>query len=258
LNLKSENSESVFSKLKNVDINYFSGPHPAGNVGIQIHHLNPINKGEVVWYINPQELAMIGRLFANGKLDAKKTVALVGSEVKKPQYFETMLGASIDKIIANNISENENRIISGNVLTGSLISMKGFVGFYDSMISVIPEGNKAELLGWGMPGFGKFSVSRTFCSWMTPKRKYALNTNMKGGLRSFVVTGEYDKVFPMDILPQHLLKAIIIEDIDQMEELGIYEIAEEDFALCEFVCTSKINVQEIVRNGLNIMIKEMN
>ena len=258
LNLKANDSNSVFAKMKNVEKNYFSGPHPAGNVGIQIHHLNPINKGEVVWYLNPQDIVIIGRLFATGKFDARKTVALVGSEVKKPQYYETILGASIEKIVADNVTTNDNRYISGNVLTGTQIIKKGFISFFDSMISVIPEGKKAEFLGWGTPGFGKYSVSRTFFSWLTPNKEFALNTNMKGGLRSFVVTGEYDKVFPMDILPQHLLKAIIIEDIDQMEELGIYEVAEEDFALCEFVCTSKINVQEIVRNGLNLMYKEMN
>ena len=250
---------SVFTKLKNVEINYFSGPHPAGNVGVQINHLNPINKGEIVWTVNVQDVAIIGRLFTEGRFDAQKVIALAGSEVTRPMYYHCTLGASIAEITNGKLKGNvEERIISGNVLTGTRVEKDGFLGYYDNLVTVIPEGNHYEFLGWAAPGFNKFSASRLFPSFLCPKKHYTLDTNYHGERRAFVVTGQYEKVLPMDIYPVYLLKAILAQDIDQMEQLGIYEVAPEDFALCEFVCTSKIPVQKIVSEGIELMMRETN
>ncbi len=257
LNLAANSSSSTLKKTPGVEINYFSGPHPAGNVGIQIHHLDPVNKGEVVWYINLQDIVSIGKLFNEGKYAPDKIVALAGSEVEKPRYHRTRMGACIDTITKGNILSDNVRYISGNVLTGQKIAADGFLGYYDSTISVIPEGDYYEFFGWITPGFKKFSFSRTFPTWLMPKKKYRLDTNMHGGERAFVITGEYEKVLPMDVYPMQLLKAILIDDIDKMEQLGIYEVAEEDFALCEYICPSKTEIQSIIRKGLDVMIKEM-
>lgn len=256
LSLHAEKNTSMFGGLRNVDIYEFSGPHPSGNIGVQINKIAPINKGDVIWHVNIQDVAVIGRLFNKGVYDLTKVIALTGSEVTSPKYYKIINGCQIMPIVSNNHSDVNSRIISGNVLSGEKVTASGFIGFYNSQITIIPEGTEPEFLGWGTPGLKKYSMSRTFFSWLTPKKEYKLDTNMKGGERPFVVTGELDKVFPMDIYPMQLLKAIIIEDIDLMEQLGIYEVAEEDFALCEFVNTSKIEIQKIVRNGLNLMIKE--
>jgi Na+-transporting NADH:ubiquinone oxidoreductase subunit A len=256
LSLHDEINSDLFKNTKNVDIYEFSGPHPSGTVGVQINKIDPINKGDIIWYLNIQDVATIGKLFNKGVYDASKIVALTGAEVKSPKYYKVIGGSQILPLIDNNITDVESRIISGNVLCGEKINPSGYIGYYDSQITIIPEGTNAEFLGWGTPGFKKYSMSRTFFSWLTPKKEYNLDTNMRGGERPFVVTGELEKVFPMDIYPMQLLKAIIIEDIDLMEQLGIYEVAEEDFALCEFVNTSKIEIQKIVRQGLNLMIKE--
>ena len=252
-------SSSVFSKAKGVQHNYFTGPHPAGNVGIQIHHIDPINKGDLVWTVNPLEVIIIGRLFLKGVYDATKVIALAGSEVQKPRYFIIKRGASIANLVTDNLKQPaENlRFISGNVLTGTKITGSGFLGYYDNMVTVIPEGNHYEMFGWALPGFGKFSTSRSFFSWLMPGRKFKLHTNYNGGERAYVVTGQYEKVLPMNIYPLHLVKAILAKDIDKMENLGIYEVAEEDMALCEYVCTSKTEVQSIVREGIELMIKEV-
>jgi Na+-transporting NADH:ubiquinone oxidoreductase subunit A len=248
---------SAFKSLKNVEITSYTGKHPAGLVGTHINKIDPLNKGEKVWQINPQDVLMIGRLFAEGKFDARRKVALVGSEVEKPQYYNSMLGAQISSL-ANGQIKNENvRYISGNVLTGSKESLDGFVGFFDSMVSVIPEGNHHQFFGWIAPNFHKYSMSKTYFSWLMPNKSYALDTNFNGGHRAFVVTGQYEKVVPLDIYPVELLKACIIEDIDKMEQLGIYEVLEEDFALCDYVCTSKQETQNILRQGLDLMIKEV-
>jgi Na+-transporting NADH:ubiquinone oxidoreductase subunit A len=258
LNVRSNPTPAaVFSNAKGVQINKVSGPHPAGNIGVQIHHIDPVNKGEAVWYINPQDVLIIGKLFNEGKFDATRTIALTGSQIDKPKYYKTIVGCSIKNIIADGgLKKEENRIISGNILTGSQISADGFLGFYDSQITAIPEGHEFEFMGWLAVGLNKFSMSRTFFSWLTPDKKYDLNTNMHGEERPFVMTGQYEKVFPMDIYPVLLLKSILIEDIDMMEKLGIYEVTEEDFALCEFVCTSKIKSQDIIRSGLDMVRKE--
>lgn len=251
------NSAAVFTNAKAVVINKISGPHPAGNVGVQIHRIDPVNKGEVVWHINPQDVVIIGRLFNEGKFDAAKTIAVTGSQVNNPQYYKTVVGCSIKNILDDNgMKAGDNRIISGSILSGTQISVYGYLGFYDSQITVIPEGNESEFMGWLMPGFNKYSASRAFFSWLQPNKEYNLNTNLHGEERPFVMTGQYEKVFPMDIYPVQLLKSILIEDIDMMEKLGIYEVVEEDFALCEFVCTSKIKSQEIIRRGLDLVRKE--
>lgn len=249
---------SILQKVKGVEFHTFKGPHPAGNIGVQIHHIAPLNKSDVVWTIDLQHIVSLGRLFLKGVYDVSKVIALVGSEVKKPRYFRMISGACIKPLHDYINTAGSPRYISGNVLTGTNIGAEGFLGFYDSMISVIPEGDHYEFLGWANPfRMKKFSVSRSYFSWIFPDKEYALDTNINGGQRAFVMNGEYEKVLPMDIYPVYLLKAILAEDIDKMEQLGIYEVVEEDLALCEFVCTSKIDVQDILRKGINLMIKEM-
>ena len=250
------NPSKVFTGAKGVVINKISGAHPAGNVGIQVHHIDPINKGEVVWYLQPQDVIAIARLFTEGKYDVSRIVALAGSQVKKPKYYRTIAGATVANLLVDNINEGDNRIISGDILTGQHIDVNGTLGFYDTTITVIEEGKEQEFLGWILPGLHKFSASKTFLSWLTPSKKYTLNANMHGEERAYVMTGEYEKVLPMDIFPAHLIKACMIEDIELMENLGIYEVSPEDFALCEFVCTSKIEVQTIIRNALELVRKE--
>ncbi len=250
-------TNTVFEKAEGVQITKFQGKHPAGNVGVQIHNVNPILKGDVVWYINPADVLQIGKLFLTGELDFSRIIALTGSEVKDPRYYRTQVGATLRSIVDNKIETENVRYIGGNVLTGTHISKESYLGFYDTQVTVIPEGNVYNFLGWAMPNLDKFSASRSYFSWLTPKKKYSLNTNFNGGLRAFVMNDEYDKVFPLEVLPVQLLKSILAEDIEAMEKLGIYEVAPEDFALCEFVCTSKIDSQDIVRKGLDLMIKEM-
>jgi Na+-transporting NADH:ubiquinone oxidoreductase subunit A len=250
---------SVFANLQGVEYKLFSGPHPAGNVGIQIHHIAPVNKGEVLWTVSPQLVALIGRTFLLGRIDSTWTFALAGSYIKEPHYIKGIKGMAIAPVLAEQMLSQENppRVISGNVLSGTNIGEDGYLGYYDSVVTVIPEGRYFDLLGWAMPGINKYSMSRTFLSSLVPKKSWEIDTNLKGGHRAFVMTGQYEKVFPMDIYPVHLLKAALINDIDKMEQLGIYEVIEEDMALCEFVCTSKIDVQEILRTGLDLIRKEM-
>lgn len=244
--------------LENVDFHYFSGPHPAGNVGVQIHHIDPVGKGEVVWTIDIQDVVALGRLFGTGFHDREKIIALAGPGVLHPKYHRIKPGASVSGILKQNMKDEYQRVISGNALTGKKISPDGSFGFYDNMVTVLPEGHHNEFLGWAAPGFSKFSYWRTFLSKLLPKREYVMDTNVHGGQRAFVVTGHYENVLPMDIYPVHLIKAVLAEDVELMESLGIYEVAEEDFALCEYIDPSKIEIQEIIRNGINLMIKEMN
>jgi len=250
-------SSKVFTNCKDVKLNKFAGKHPAGNVGTQIAYLDPINKGDIVWYLRPQEVLHIGRFFLNGKIDNEQLVALAGSEVKMPHYYKTRIGASIADLVKDNLASENVRYISGNALTGKIIEKNGYLGFYDSQLTVIPEGDHFEFFGWALPGLKKFSFSRSFITWLRPKTKYRLDTNYNGGERAFVMTGSFEKVFGWDIYPLQLIKAILIEDIDLMENLGIYEVDEEDFALCEFIDTSKTEIQQIVRQGLDMMRKEM-
>jgi len=258
LGINAKSSTGFFSNIKNVDFNTFSGPHPAGNVGIQIHHTSPINKGETVWIVQAQDVATIGDLFLTGEYKPEITIALAGSEVIAPQYYKINRGSCISDIIKDKLNTNDSlRIISGNVLTGNNIGNKGALSYYHNAITVIPEGNKFEFFGWLIPSPKKHSFYRTAFSWLTPNKEYALNTNLNGGERAFVFTGQMEKVFPMDILPIQLIKSIMINDIDMMENLGIYEVDEEDFALCEYISTSKIDIQKILREGLDELRKEM-
>lgn len=259
LNGKGQNS-AVFTQAKNVELNTFSGKHPAGNVGTQIHHISPINKGEFVWTVNAQDVAIIGRFFKTGKFDATKVIALTGSEAQNPAYYRTIIGANVSSILENSMKQDsEVRVISGNALTGDQITADGFLGTYHNQITLLPEGNQLKFLltkGWLGPGFDKFSNSRLFPTFLMPGKKFRLDTNTNGEERAFVVTGELERVFPFDILPMQLVKAAITKDIDGMENLGIYEVAPEDFALCEYVCTSKINIQDEIRKGLDIIAEE--
>jgi len=254
----SDEASELLEKATDVEISHFSGPHPAGNVGVHIHHLNPINKGEIVWFVNLQDVIAIGRLFEEGIYKHERIIALTGSEVLHPKYYKIRSGASILPLVNENVKTGNLRYISGNVLTGTGIEPAGYLGYYDSQVTVIPEGDYYEFFGWMMPGINKFSFSKTFASSLIPRKSYSMDTNFHGGERAFVMTGLYEKVVPMDIYPMQLLKAVLAEDIDLMENLGIYEIAEEDFALCEYICPSKIEIQSIVRRGLDLMIKEMN
>ncbi|MTI20516.1 Na(+)-translocating NADH-quinone reductase subunit A, partial [Fulvivirga sp. RKSG066] len=248
-------SPAMFTNANNVEVNKISGKHPAGNVGVQIHHIDPINKGDVVWTLDPFGVIQIGKLFLEGKYDASKVVALAGSEVQNPQYYKTYAGASIKKMIENNIKDGHVRYVSGNVLTGEKIAKDGHIGFRDNLVTVIPEGDEYELLGWIKPTTDKLSFQRAFglLSFLNPKKEFVVNTNTKGEPRAFVQTGVFEQVTPMDIYPTYLLKAILAEDFDDMEALGIYEVLEEDLALCEFVDVSKHDVQAIVREGLDLM-----
>jgi len=246
---------TVFSQVKGAEVNKFQGQHPAGCVGVQIHHLDPINKGDVVWTINPAGVIQIGKLFLNGVMDASRIIALTGPNVSAPQYFRTVAGTSVKKLIAGRLNSENNRIISGNILTGTSIGAEGHLGFYDQQVTVIEEGKYHEFLGWILPSPNKLSFSRAFglLSFLTPGKSYALDTNMHGEHRAFVATGVFEKVTPMDLYPVQLLKAILANDIDEMEALGIYEVIEEDLALCEFVDVSKNSVQAILREGLDMM-----
>ena len=252
--------EGFVAGIKGVEHHTFEGKHPAGNVGVQIHHIDPVAKGEIVWSMNIQDVAVLGRLFLTGRLDMSKTVAVAGSEIDKPQDCRIIAGAPVRSLLDGNVRKQQAgaavRIISGNVLPGRKVEADGYISADADMLTVIPEGDRYELLGWAMPRFHRFSVSRAYFSWICPRKAYRLDTNLNGGERPFVVTGLYEKYLPMDIYPMYLLKAILAQDIDKMESLGIYEVLPEDFALCEFVDPSKIEIQQIVRDGINLMIKE--
>ncbi len=246
---------TTFSQVKGAELNKFAGPHPAGCVGVQIHHIDPVNKGDIVWTISPFGVIQIGKLFVNGVYDASRIVNVAGPEVKEPQYYKVHTGTAINKIIKGNIKSDHVRYISGNVLTGTRIAADGHLGFFDHQLTVLKEGDEYEFLGWIMPTTSKVSVQRSFglLSFVSPKKEFALDTNVHGEPRAFVQTGVFEKVVPMDILPTHLIKSILAEDIDEMEALGIYEVIEEDFALCEFVDVSKHNIQSILREGLELV-----
>ncbi len=256
LGLKANDIAGLFEGIAGVEKNKFAGPHPAGNVGVQINKVKPINAGEQIWTLSAPDVVMIGRLFKTGKYDARRVIALTGSEAKKTAYYSAIQGAEL-KSFTDAVEDKSIRYISGNVLTGTKIEPNGHIGFYDYQVSVIPEGNESEMFGWAAPGFKKFSISRTFFTWLNPKKERVINTKLHGMERPFIQTGEIESVFPMDIYPMQLIKSIIYKDFDQMEQLGIYEVAEEDFALCEVVNSSKIEIQRILREGFDFMIKEL-
>lgn len=262
LNISVKQKASALTVAKNVTITAFDGPHPAGNVSVQINHLAPIAKGETVWTIGAQEVIFIGRLIQTGRVDFTRTVAITGSEVVKPAYAKLQVGALLTNVFANNVNnERTLRYISGSALAGKQVSPNGFLGAFSNQLTVIPEGeDQHELGGWIMPRLNQFSVNHSYFSWIIDafkKRQYTIDARIKGGQRHMIMSGEYDRVFPMDIYPEQLLKAIVAGDIDKMEALGIYEVAPEDFALCEFVCSSKVEVQRIVREGLDMLRAEM-
>jgi len=252
------NESSFFNGTKGVVIHKITGKHPAGNVGVQISKIDPVNSGDRVWVVNPQDVVAIGSLMLTGKYDPTRVIALAGSMVEHPQYYKVIEGTQISDIVNGNLKTGKARIINGNPLTGAVVGENGAIGFYDNLISVIPEGDHYDFFGW-MPFVGnhKLSMSRTFFSWLTPNKEYDLDTNFNGEDRAFVITGEMEKVMPIDIYPMQLLKAAMIGDIEKMENLGIYEVAPEDFALIDFVSTSKIEAQDIIRQGLDLMIKEV-
>ena len=242
-----------------VEVTIFDGPCPAGNVGVQVNHLAPVNKGEVVWTIgDPTVVLFIGRLMNTGRVDLTRTVALCGSEVKKPCYVDMLVGEELGTLLSNSYDASHSvRIINGNVLTGCKTTKDGYLGAHTSEVTVIPEGDDSdEMLGWIMPRLKQFSVSRSYFSWLCGKKDYALDARVKGGERHIIMSGEYDRVLPMDIYGEYLIKAIITGDIDRQEQLGIYEVSPEDFALAEFVDSSKLELQRIVRQGLDTLRKE--
>jgi len=250
---------SSLEGVKDVEVTVFDGRCPAGNVGVQVNHIDPVNKGEVVWTIgDPTVVLFIGRLLNSGRVNLCRTVALCGSEVSTPAYVDMLVGEELSTLLSNSYDASHNvRIINGNVLTGRPTTKEGFLGAHTSEISIIPEGNDAdEMLGWILPRLKQFSVNRSYFSWLCGKKQYALDARIKGGERHMIMSGEYDRVLPMDIYGEYLIKAIIAGDIDRQEALGIYEVSPEDFALAEFVDSSKLELQRIVREGLNILRKE--
>ncbi len=259
LGIGREQTDSALLNARNVEINVFDGDCPAGNVGVQVNHIAPVNKGEVVWTVAPTTVIFFGRLFNSGKVDLRRTIAIAGSEVKEPAYVDTVVGAKIADLLEGKLNKSEHiRIINGNPLTGIKSSLDDYLGYNTSEITVIPEGDDVnEFIGWIMPRLNQFSKNRSYFSWLFGNKKsYDLDARIKGGERHIIMSGEYDKVLPMDIYGEYLIKAIIAGDIDKQEQLGIYEVSPEDFALAEFVDSSKLELQRIVREGLDILRKE--
>lgn len=250
-------STSFLKNTNNVELLQVSGKHPAGNVGVQINHTKPINKGERVWTVGPEDVAIIGRLLLTGQYDPKRTLAIVGTDAENRKYLRTLVGAGVESLLGQ-VDTQQTRIISGDVLSGTQLGAKGYLSFYDNTLSLIPEGNNYRALGWLPFTYNSIpSMSKTSLSWLFPNKKYEVNTNLNGEERAMVMTGEMEKVMPMDIFPMELLKACLAGDIDKMQSLGIYEVIPEDFALVDYVNTSKIEAQDIIRMGLDIMITEV-
>ena len=259
LGISAKQKAEALTVAKDCTVTEFDGPAPAGNVGVQINHVDPINKGEVVWTIGAEEVIFIGRLVLTGKVDLTRTIAVAGSEVKAPKYAKVLVGAPLAAVLKGQIDESKSlRIINGNPMVGVKTCKEGFLAAHATEVTVIPEGDDVhEMLGWIAPRFKEFSTSRSYFSWLKPKKtEYTMDARIKGGERHMIMSGEYDRVFPMDIYAGYLVKAIISGDIDRQEALGIYEVAPEDFALAEFVDSSKLELQRIVREGLDILRKE--
>ena len=269
------------SAKRRVEIHYVKGPHPAGNIGTQIAKIDPINKGEIVWTMNVQDVAVLGELVTTGVYRPEKVIAVAGPNIKNPHYYRVRAGACLADITKAQLlnsefpkmdtdNAKENRIISGDILSGTQIAADGFLCAYDDLVSILPEGDYYDFMGWLMPGFRKYSFSRTFLSGFMPKstfkplgvslprfeRFWKFDTNTHGDERPLVFTGNFERVFPFDIYPTQLIKACIVGDIDLMENLGIYEVEPEDFALCEFIDTSKTDIQSIIRDALEKLRKE--
>ena len=256
LNLHATKKSELYSQVSGVEVNTFTGPHPSGLVGLQINKIDPINKGDIIWTLKPQHVAFIGKFFATGNVNLEQTIVVAGSEMKAPAYYKTRLGANIATIVEGNLKQDNVRVISGNVLTGDRIAADGYLGFSDNQLSIIPEGDHYEMLGWLFPSYPRPTLSPSLPLSRFLKKKFKVNTNPHGEPRAYVVTGQYEKVMPMDIMPQQLVKAVMAKDLELMENLGIYEVIEEDMALCEFVCTSKIDVQKVLGEGLQLMAEE--
>ncbi|NDW17905.1 Na(+)-translocating NADH-quinone reductase subunit A [Dysgonomonas sp. 216] len=259
LGISNKTKLSAIRNAQNVEIYEFDGPHPAGNTGVQINKIKPVNKGECVWTVDARDVIYFGQLFNNGHADFTRTVAYTGSEAVKKGYYSIVIGTSIKELVNSNTTKEKHlRFISGNVLSGTKIDADGHLRFYDSHITVIPEGDDTyEMLGWATPGFNKYSAGCTFFTKLFRGKKFKFDARLLGGRRAIIMSNEYDRVFPMDIMPEFLIKAAISFNIDKMEQLGIYEVAPEDFALCEFVDTSKLEIQKIIRDSLLKLKKEM-
>ncbi len=262
LGVSTEQTSDALLQAKNVDVYAFKGAHPAGNVGVQINHIKPVNKGEIVWTIDPEAVIFIGRLFNLGHIEMTRIITVAGEKIENPAYMKVTLGSQLADILKGNLKEGNVRVINGNVLTGNKVVVEDYLNAFANTVNAIPEGDDVnEFMGWIMPRFKEYSVNRTFFAWLTsllcPKKQFSIDARIKGGERHMIMSGEYDKVFPMDIYPEYLIKAIITGNIDKMEAYGIYEVAPEDFALCEFVDSSKLELQRIVREGLDNLRAEM-
>ncbi|RMF01601.1 MAG: Na(+)-translocating NADH-quinone reductase subunit A [Bacteroidetes bacterium] len=244
---------AAFTQARGVVKHYFKGKHPAGNVGVHIHHIAPVSGTDKVWTLGVQEVITLGKLFTAGIFDTSRVVALAGAELKEPKYVRTYAGAHLGELLKDNLAHDHVRIISGDVLSGEAKSADNYLNFYDDQVSVIEEGDYYELFGWLIPSKLRPSISNTYPNFLFPDLKFRADTNTHGEKRAFVVTNDYEQVMPMDIYPQHLMKAILVNDIERMEGLGIHELVEEDVALCEFVCVSKQPLQQILRQGLDLM-----
>jgi len=252
LNAKDTDLSPIYEGATGVEKHFIHGPHPAGNVGVQIHHIDAINAGERVWTVGVQDVATIGSIFLEGIYDAERVVAITGAELKQPHYITTYLGANIGDLVANNLNNDNVRMVSGDVLSGKAKRAEEFLDFFDDQVTVIAEGDEYEMFGWLAPQTPRPSISPTFLSNLIGST-YVANTNTHGERRAFVVSDQYEQVMPMDIYPQHLMKAIMAGEFERMEGLGINELSEEDLALCEFACTSKMPLQEILRDGLDMV-----
>jgi Na+-transporting NADH:ubiquinone oxidoreductase subunit A len=255
LNLRKGGKNNVFEGNSNAEYTYFSGPHPSGLVGVQIHHIDPINKGDIVWTLNPIHAAQIGKLFLTGELHRETKIALAGSDVKEPGYYQCIQGLDLTDTKTSHVADGA-RVISGNVLTGTQLADINYLGYFDQLVTAIPEGDDYEFMGWLFPSYARPTLSNSLPISKFLKKTFKVNTNYHGEERAYVVTGQYEKVTPMDIMPQQLVKSILAGDFEKMENLGIYEVIEEDLALCEFVCTSKIEVQQILSDGIELMSEE--
>ena len=255
-----DTSSTFISEIENVKIHKINGPHPSGNVGVQIHHIDPVNSGDRVWTLGAEDVAIIGRYFMTGIYNPIRTIAVSGPPVKYPKYYKTIVGTQLNKIIDDTgIDINDSlRIINGDVLSGRKVEHDNYLGFYNNTLSVLREGNRYRMFGWIPFVNNKVpSMYKTSFSWLFPNKEYDLDTNLNGEERAFVVTGEMEKVFPMDILPMQLLKECMAGNIEKMESLGIYEVAPEDFSLIDYSSSSKIEAQYIIRQGLDLMISEV-
>ena len=249
-------NKSSFTGLKNTKFFGINKLHPAGNVGVQIHHLDPIvNGNDTRWYLSLQDLNRIGYFFTNKKFFNYKLYSVGGNAIKNPCYYKTIVGTPIDQMI--NISSDNARVISGDVLSGNETSLNLSIDYYDEILSVIKMSKKREFLGWLKPGFNKYSLTRTFLSKLVSNDKSKLNTHLNGSVRTIIPMGNWETVLPMNIYPDFLVKSILAKDVEMMEKLGIYESSPEDFALCSFICQSKVEVSSIIEDGLDLVRSEI-